>query len=146
MDWEFVILMFVVLGAPKDGRMDAMKSDGAFPPDETAEETAAAANAALVERDGFSVEDLLDLEEFGEPDKDVAENEDTLAPLDAPVAVETEAKTSPGDSQPSSIVTYELPPPPPEMVDLPVSIPFPASLTAQRRRLPRVVAHASSLI
>jgi hypothetical protein len=42
----------------KDGRMDAMKSSGAFPPDETAEEAPAAANATLV------VEDLLDLKEF----------------------------------------------------------------------------------
>jgi hypothetical protein len=40
------------------------------------------------------------------------------------MAEETEAKTSPVDSQPSSIVTYELPPP--EMVDLPVThcVPF----------------------
>jgi hypothetical protein len=129
-------------GAYKDGRMDAMKSSGAFPPDEEAD-----ANAALVERDGFSVEDLLDLEEFGEPDTDVAENEDAPARLVAPVAEETEAKTSPGDSQPSSILTYELPPPPPEMVDLPVSVPFPSSLAIPTRgktavcasRLPRLV-------
>jgi hypothetical protein len=86
--------------------MDAMKSSGAFPPDETAEEAPAAANTALV------------VEEFEDPDKNVAENEDTPAPLVAPMAEETEAKTSPVDSQPSSVMTYELPPP--EMVDLPV--------------------------
>jgi chromatin segregation and condensation protein Rec8/ScpA/Scc1 (kleisin family) len=102
----------------KDGRMDAMKSSGAFPPDESAEEAPAAANATLV------VEDLVDLKEFKDPDKNVAENENTLAPLVTPMAEETEAKTSPVDSQPSSIVTYELPPP--EMVDLPVThcVPF----------------------
>ncbi|TVU15044.1 hypothetical protein EJB05_38544, partial [Eragrostis curvula] len=101
--------------SPMDGRMDAMNCSG-FPPEETAEEAA----TALVERDGFSVEDLLDLEEFGEADKDGAEHEDAPPPPAAPAAEEAvkEEKSS-DDSQPSSIVTYELPPPPPEMVDLP---------------------------
>ncbi|XP_062184696.1 GATA transcription factor 6-like isoform X2 [Phragmites australis] len=82
--------------SPLDVRTDALKSS--FPPEEMAEEAAAAA-AALVERDGFSIEDLLDLEEFGEADKDEEKSNE--------------------DSQPSSVVSYELPPPPPEMVDLP---------------------------
>uniref|UniRef100_A0A0A9D1L5 GATA-type domain-containing protein n=1 Tax=Arundo donax TaxID=35708 RepID=A0A0A9D1L5_ARUDO len=104
--------MCVLLGAEKDGRMDAMKSNS-FSPEETAEEVAAD-TAALVERDGFSVEDLLDLEEFGEADKDGADNDDT--PLPAAAAPE---KKENDDSQPTSVLSYELPPPPPEMVDLP---------------------------
>jgi hypothetical protein len=129
LDWEFVIfflrireILIFVFGGDKDGRMDmdTMKSC-AFSPEETAEE--AAANVALVERDGFSVEDLLDLEEFGEPDKDDADAEDAPSPPAATAAADaTEAKKSPGDSQPSSVVTYELPPPPTDMVDLPVSV------------------------
>ncbi|RCV34745.1 hypothetical protein SEVIR_7G193800v4 [Setaria viridis] len=100
-----------------DGRTDALKCNNSFAPEETAEDAAAAAAAgALVEKDGFSVEDLLDLEEFGEPDKDGADNEE--APLPPPPAAAAEEKSN-GDSQPLSVVTYELPPPPPEMVDLP---------------------------
>ncbi|XP_062226283.1 GATA transcription factor 5-like [Phragmites australis] len=99
--------------SPLDGRMDALESNS-FSPEETAEEFAAA-TSALVERDGFSVEDLLDLEEFGEADKDGADHED--AP---PAAAVQEREKSNDDSQPSSILSYELPPPPPqEMVDLP---------------------------
>ncbi|KAL6903779.1 hypothetical protein ACP4OV_004592 [Aristida adscensionis] len=97
--------------SPMDGRTDALKS-GSFPAEEMAEEAAA---LAMFERDGFSVEDLLDLEEFGEPDKDGADFED------APPAAAAEEKSS-GDSQPSSAVSYELVPalpPAPEMVDLP---------------------------
>lgn len=137
-DWDFVILMFVCvfLGGEKDGRTDAMKSCG-FPPEETAEEAAA---ASLVERDGFKVEDLLDLEEFCEPDKDDAEHEEPPPPA-VPAAAEEPEKVnwSPDDSHRLSVVNFELPPPPPpEMVDLPVSV---ASLTlvpAERRRLSRV--------
>lgn len=93
-----------------DGRMDALKCSNSVPPEEDA-----AAAGALVEKDGFSVEDLLDLEEFGEPDKDGAEHEDGAPPVAAAVQEKSKA-----DSQPLSVVTYELPPPP-EMVDLPVS-------------------------
>ncbi|KAL6651126.1 hypothetical protein ACP70R_010051 [Stipagrostis hirtigluma subsp. patula] len=99
--------------SPMDGKMDALKSSS-LSAEETAEEVAAA-TAAMVERDGFSVEDLLDLEEFGEPDKDGADHED------APPAAAVEDKSK-EDSQPSSVVSYELvpvPPPAPEMVDLP---------------------------
>ena len=93
--------------------MDVLKCSNSVPPEETAEDAAAA--GALVEKDGFSVEDLLDLEEFGEPDKDGAEHEDDPPPVAAAVQQKSKA-----DSQPLSVVTYELPPPP-EMVDLPVS-------------------------
>jgi hypothetical protein len=109
-----------------DGRTDALKCNNGFAVEETAEDAAAAAASAagaLVEKDGFSVEDLLDLEEFGEPDKDGADNEEAPPPpLPAAVAAVAEEKTN-GDSQALSVVTYELPlpPPPPEMVDLPVS-------------------------
>ncbi|AQK45153.1 uncharacterized protein LOC100275354 [Zea mays] len=97
-----------------DGRMDALKCNNSVLP----EETTADAAGAFVEKDGFSVEDLLDLEEFAEPDKDVAEREDD----DAPPAAAAAAERSKADSQPSSVVKYDLPPllpPPPEMVDLP---------------------------
>ena len=97
--------------------MDALKSHNSFPPEETAEDAAAAAAGALAEKDGFSVEDLLDLEEFGEPDKDGPDNEEAPPP---PAAAAAEVKSN-EDSQPLSVVTYALPPPPPEMVDLPVS-------------------------
>jgi hypothetical protein len=99
-----------------DGRMDALKCNNSVLP----EEAAADAAGAFVEKDGFSVEDLLDLEEFAEPDKDVAEREDD----DAPPAAAASEERSKADSQPSSVVKYDLPPllpPPPEMVDLPVS-------------------------
>jgi hypothetical protein len=92
--------------------MDAMKSS-AFSLEEPAGE--AAANAALVEKGGFLVEDLLDLEEFGEPDA-------VDAPPPPVTAAAADATETPGDSQPSSVVTYELPPPPTDMVDLPVSV------------------------
>ncbi|KXG26799.1 hypothetical protein SORBI_3006G162800 [Sorghum bicolor] len=91
--------------------MDVLKCGNSVPPEDDA-----AAAGALVEKDGFSVEDLLDLEEFGEPDKDGAEHEDDAPALAA--AVEEQPKA---ESQPLSVVTYELPPPPPppELVDLP---------------------------
>jgi hypothetical protein len=97
-----------------DGKMDVLKCGNSVPPEDDA-----AAAGALVEKDGFSVEDLLDLEEFGEPDKDGAEHEDDAPALAA--AVEEQPKA---ESQPLSVVTYELPPPPPppELVDLPVSL------------------------
>ncbi|ONM15396.1 GATA zinc finger family protein [Zea mays] len=91
-----------------DTRMDALKcNNNSAPPEETAEDADAA--GALVEKDGFSVEDLLDLEEFGEPDKDGAEPEDDDAPP-VPAAAEERSKD---DSQPLSVVTYDLPSPPP---------------------------------
>ncbi|CAL5015682.1 unnamed protein product [Urochloa decumbens] len=98
-----------------DARTDTLKCNNSFSPEDTTE--AAAAAGVLVEKDGFSVEDLLDLEEFGEPDKDGADNVE--APPTPPAAV-AEVKSN-EDSQQLSIVTYELPPPlpPPEMVDLP---------------------------
>nr|CAE02783.2 OSJNBa0011L07.7 [Oryza sativa Japonica Group] len=122
--WNFGNLWFllcVYVGAfwtEKDGKMDALKSSCRS--EEAADEGAAAAPSAwgMVERDGFSVEDLLDLEEFCEAEKDAAEeNEQALALVAAP-----EEEKSKDDSQPSSVVTYELvapPPPPPEIVDLP---------------------------
>ncbi|WVZ86559.1 hypothetical protein U9M48_033318 [Paspalum notatum var. saurae] len=100
-----------------DGRtMDVLKSHNSFPTEETAEE--AAAGALGGDKDGFSVEDLLDLEEFGEPDKDGAEHDDDdVPPPPPPPPVAADEK--PGEeSQPLSAVTYDLPPPPQEMVDL----------------------------
>jgi len=95
--------------------MGALKSNNGFPPEETAEDAAAAAAGAFVEKDGFSVEDLLDLEEFCEPDKESAEDVEAPPPA-ASAAAEVKSNE---DSQPLSVVTYELPPPPPEIVDLP---------------------------
>nr|CAB3487800.1 unnamed protein product [Digitaria exilis] len=98
-----------------DGRTDALKSNNNFAPEEMAEDAAVAAVGAVFEKDGFSVEDLLDLDEFGEPDKDGADNEE--APP-APAAAADEKPKE--DSPPLSVLTYELPaPPPPDMVDLP---------------------------
>ncbi|RLM75677.1 GATA transcription factor 6-like [Panicum miliaceum] len=96
--------------------MDALKSNNSFAPEETAEDAAAAAAGALVEKDGFSVEDLLDLEDFCEPDKDGADDVETPQPAAAAAAAEMKSNE---ESQPLSVVTYELPPPQPEMVDLP---------------------------
>ncbi|KAG8082825.1 hypothetical protein GUJ93_ZPchr0014g46960 [Zizania palustris] len=97
-----------------DGKMEALKSSCRS--EETADEGAAAAPAAwvTVERDGFSVEDLLDLEEFCEADKDAVQEHEQ-----EPVAAPEKSKD---DSQQSSVVSYELvpaQPPPPEIVDLP---------------------------
>ncbi|CAL5069132.1 unnamed protein product [Urochloa decumbens] len=100
-----------------DARMDTLKCNNSFSPEETTEAAdPAAAAGVLVEKDGFSVEDLLDLEEFGEPDKDGADN--VQAPPTPPSGA-AEVKSN-EDSQQLSVVTYELPPPPPpEMVGLP---------------------------
>ncbi|KAF0893742.1 hypothetical protein E2562_029415 [Oryza meyeriana var. granulata] len=97
--------------------MEALKSSCRS--EEAADEGAAAAPAAwgMVERDGFSVEDLLDLEEFCEADKDGAEEHEQAPVVAAPVE-----EKSKDDSQQSSVVSFELvppPPPPPEIVDLP---------------------------
>ncbi|KAI5013939.1 hypothetical protein ZWY2020_055329 [Hordeum vulgare] len=100
-----------------DERMDALKGSGRH--EETADEVAAAdATPAwgFAERDGFSVEDLLDLEEFCEPDKDAAD-EPEEAP---PAAAAKEDKLNGGPR--ASAVSYELvppAPPAPEIVDLP---------------------------
>ncbi|VAH50030.1 unnamed protein product [Triticum turgidum subsp. durum] len=98
-----------------DERMDALK--GSSRQEETPDEAAAEAPAAwgFAERDGFSVEDLLDLEEFCEPDKDGADE-----PQEAPAADVKEEKLNDGPQQP--VVSYELAPPAPpapEIVDLP---------------------------
>ncbi|CAO2043178.1 unnamed protein product [Urochloa humidicola] len=100
-----------------DGRTDTLKCNNSYSPEETTE--AAAAAGVVVEKDGFSVEDLLDLEEFGEPDKDDGADNDEAPPTPPPAAAAEEKSNE--DSQQLSIVTYELPqpPPPPDMVDLP---------------------------
>ncbi|KAF0931664.1 hypothetical protein E2562_005661 [Oryza meyeriana var. granulata] len=103
----------------KDGRMSALRSS--LRPYEAAEEMAAAAAAGTVawgaaERgagmvgDGFSVEDLLDLEELCEVDKDGGEQGEA-----APAAVEKKS----GDSHGSSVVSYEPMPLLPPVMDLP---------------------------
>ncbi|KAF8692995.1 hypothetical protein HU200_039363 [Digitaria exilis] len=64
--------------------------------------------------DGFSVEDLLDLEDLCEVDKDLGEP----TPAPAPVAVEDKLST---DSHVSSVVSYELVPLPVRpVIDLPL--------------------------
>uniref|UniRef100_A0A0D9W7P0 GATA-type domain-containing protein n=2 Tax=Leersia perrieri TaxID=77586 RepID=A0A0D9W7P0_9ORYZ len=99
-----------------DGKMEPLKSSCRS--EDAADEGAAVAPAewAMADRDGFDVEDLLDLEEFVEVDKDGADEQ-------APVAAAPEEEKPKDDSpQQSSVVSYELvplPPPPPEIVDLP---------------------------
>uniref|UniRef100_A0A0A9FIB0 GATA transcription factor n=1 Tax=Arundo donax TaxID=35708 RepID=A0A0A9FIB0_ARUDO len=99
-------------------RMAALRSS--LRPYEAAEEVAAAAAAGTAAwgaadrgvglfGDGFSVEDLLDLEELCEVDKDGAELGEAAA------AVE-EDKSS--DSHGSSVVSYEFMPLPPPVIDL----------------------------
>jgi hypothetical protein len=71
--------------------------------------------------DGFSVEDLLDLEDLCEVDKDCAElGEATPAPATA--AVEDDKLSS--DSHGSSVVSYELMPLqlPAPVIDLPLPV------------------------
>uniref|UniRef100_A0A0D9VIV7 GATA-type domain-containing protein n=1 Tax=Leersia perrieri TaxID=77586 RepID=A0A0D9VIV7_9ORYZ len=102
----------------KDGRMSALRSI-LRPPYEAAEEMAAAAAAGTVawgaaERgggDGFSVEDLLDLEELCEVDKDSAGEHVEATPV-----VEKEKSS---DSHGSSVVSYEPMPLLPPVMDLP---------------------------
>ncbi|CAM0903573.1 unnamed protein product [Alopecurus aequalis] len=97
--------------------MDALK--GSSRQEESAEDVAAAADApaawGFAERDGFSVEDLLDLEEFCEPDKDGADE-----PEEPPAAAKQD-KSNDGSQQ--SVVSFEAvvphAPPVPEIVDLP---------------------------
>ncbi|XP_062222615.1 GATA transcription factor 5-like [Phragmites australis] len=107
----------------REGRMAALRSS--LRPYEAEEEMAAAAAAgpavlAAVDRgvgflgEGFSVEDLLDLEELCEVDKDGAEQGEA-----APAAAVVEDKLS-SDSHGSSVVSYELMPPPPPVIDLPL--------------------------
>jgi len=65
--------------------------------------------------DGFSVEDLLDLEDLCEVDKDCTE---LVAAAPAPAAVEDDKLSS--DSHGSSVVSYELMPLPTPVIDLPL--------------------------
>ena len=109
-----------------EGRMTALRSS--LRPCEAAEEldAAPAACGAAAERgaglfgDGFSVEDLLDLEDLCEVDKDCAELVDAPA-APAPAAVDDDKLSS--DSHGSSVVSYELMPlPPPPVIDLPLPV------------------------
>uniref|UniRef100_A0ACD5V694 Uncharacterized protein n=2 Tax=Avena sativa TaxID=4498 RepID=A0ACD5V694_AVESA len=104
-----------------DERMDALK--GSSRQEESAEEVAAAAEAppawGFADKDGFSVEDLLDLEEFceGDADKDGGEEHEETQP---PAAAAKQDKSNDGSQQ--SAVSFELAPPAPpapEIVDLP---------------------------
>ncbi|KAL5212749.1 hypothetical protein ABZP36_023596 [Zizania latifolia] len=105
----------------RDGRMAALRSS-LRPYEAAAEEMAAAAAAGsaawgAVERgvgvmgDGFSVEDLLDLEELCEVDKDGGEQGEA-----APAAVEQEKSS---ESHGSSVVSYEPMPLLAPVIDLP---------------------------
>ncbi|KQJ83828.1 GATA transcription factor 5 [Brachypodium distachyon] len=101
-----------------DERMEALK--GSSRQEETAEEVAAAAEAPAAwgfgDRDGFSVEDLLDLEEFCEADKDGADEHEA-----APAAADNQEKSN--DDSLQSVVSYDVvvphAPSVPEIVDLP---------------------------
>ncbi|XP_047070318.1 GATA transcription factor 6-like [Lolium rigidum] len=107
-----------------DERMDALK--GSSRHDESADEAAAAADApaaaawGFADKEGFSVEDLLDLEEFcdgeGEADaKDVPDEHE--APPAAAAAAKQDRSNNDGSQQ--SVVSFDLAPPAPEIVDLP---------------------------
>ncbi|KAL6911901.1 hypothetical protein ACP4OV_000706 [Aristida adscensionis] len=110
----------------REGRMAAALRSS-LRPCEAAEEVAAAAAAGPAwgagDRgvglfgEGFSVEDLLDLEELCEVDKDVAEDGEELAPAPAPAASVEDRKSC--DSQ-SSVLSYEFMPLPPPVIDLPL--------------------------
>ena len=78
---------------------------------------AAAERGAALFGDGFSVEDLLDLEDLCEVDKDCAELGDATP---APAAVEDDKLSS--DSHGSSVVSYQLLPLPPPVIDLPLPV------------------------
>lgn len=111
------------LQGERDGRMAVLRSS--LRPCEAAEEVdavpaawgAAAERGAALFGDGFSVEDLLDLEDLCEVDKDCAELGDATR---APAAVEDDKLSS--DSHGSSVVSYELLPLPPPVIDLPLPV------------------------
>ncbi|CAL4886413.1 unnamed protein product [Urochloa decumbens] len=111
----------------REGRMAALRTS--LRPCEAAEEVDAAAPAAwcAAERgaglfgDGFSVEDLLDLDDLCEVDKNCAEPGEATPPAQA--AVEDDKLST--DSHESSVVSYELvplptPPPAAAVIDLPL--------------------------
>ena len=103
-----------------EGRMTALRSS--LRPCEAAEELDAAPAAergAGLFGDGFSVEDLLDLEDLCEVDKDCAELVDAT-PAPAPAAVDDDKLSS--DSHGSSVVSYELMPLPTPVIDLPLPV------------------------
>ncbi|TKW40607.1 hypothetical protein SEVIR_1G257100v4 [Setaria viridis] len=102
----------------REGRMAALRSS--LRPCEAAEEVdvapaacGAADRGAGLFGDGFSVEDLLDLEDLCEVDKDCAELGEATP---APAAVEEDKLSS--DSHGSSVVSYELMALPPPVIDL----------------------------
>ena len=113
-----------LLQGERDGRMAVLRSS--LRPCEAAEDVdavpaawgAAAERGAALFGDGFSVEDLLDLEDLCEVDKDCTE---LVAAAPAPAAVEDDKLSS--DSHGSSVVSYELMPlPPPPVIDLPLPV------------------------
>jgi hypothetical protein len=106
--------------------MDALK--GSSRNDESAEEAAGAAGAdapaaawGFADKEGFSVEDLLDLEEFcdgeGEADAKDVPDEHEAPPANA-AAPKQDRSNNDGSQQ--SVVSFDLAPPAPEIVDLPV--------------------------
>ncbi|CAD6243241.1 unnamed protein product [Miscanthus lutarioriparius] len=116
-------------GSPleREGKMSALVAlrSSLWPCEAAAEEVAAACGGAdrgvAVFADEFSVEDLLDLEDLCEVDKDCAELGDA-APAPAPGPVEEEDKLSSDSHGSSSVVSYELMtlPVPHPMIDLPL--------------------------
>ncbi|KAK3158592.1 hypothetical protein QOZ80_2AG0139140 [Eleusine coracana subsp. coracana] len=105
-------------GSLMDRDMAALRSS--HRPCEATEEVAAVGPAAWGAGDrglfgeGFSVEDLLDLEELCEVDKDVA----ALGEAAPSPAVEEDKQSSDSHGS-SSVVSYELMPLPPPVMDLP---------------------------
>jgi hypothetical protein len=98
----------------REGNMYALRSS--LRPCEAAEEAAAAVVAGPAAwGDGFLVEDLLDLEELCEVEKEGG----LLCEAPAPAAEEDEEQKC-SDSHGSSVVSYELMPLLPPEMDLPV--------------------------
>ncbi|CAD6250085.1 unnamed protein product [Miscanthus lutarioriparius] len=114
----------------REGKMSALALRSSLWPCEAAAEEVAAGPAACggaergvaVFADEFFVEDLLDLEDLCEDDKDCAAELGDPAPEPAPGAVEEEDKLSTDSHGSSSVVSYELMtlPVPHQMIDLPL--------------------------
>lgn len=129
----------------REGKMSALALRSSLRPCEAAAEEVAAGPAACgggadrgvaVFADEFSVEDLLDLEDLCEVDKDCAAELGDAAP--APGPVEEEDKLSSDSHGSSSVVSYELMtlPVPHQMIDLPLPVRAKPLLTSSFAGMP----------
>lgn len=127
--------------------MSALALRSSLRPCEAAAEEVAAGPAACgggadrgvaVFADEFSVEDLLDLEDLCEVDKDCAAELGDAAPAPAPGPVEEEDKLSSDSHGSSSVVSYELMtlPVPHQMIDLPLPVRAKPLLTSSFAGMP----------